>query len=810
VAAVISLDTQTFLGHNQATYQDLRLALQLNLRRQLLLAVCDDGRLQTQLAQRLEADLNHSQGSGSATSQSRAIPPSPMVTLPINADQPDPVRQVMLWLKQQRLLKASAQTIPAFQIVGLEQLTQRSPTIQNQFLASLTYVDALITRLDCRLLVWVPRPWLSKIQQAVPDFWRSRSGLFEFMGDPTPTAQRPVSFEIAKSAADKDINGRPVEQPITLPPLQQAGDPNGSHQPQPEAPDPDQSQNLWTVLREDLSAFEHPTAEEDQPPSPASPRRPSAATPDSKRRSHPPSTSASPPTADQQSPKLMAKRFTVVEDNPLASVVLSPTRERLDTPPSPPPGGQGANLPPGEAETAAEDSVPAGKPPHPAEPLISPPLSGRDSPLQSGSSAESLPAELAEDQEVLTLWRYACNLDAQQAGPLSVARAYLGLGQKSRDLIEAGTITLPLLDFAISSYRKAISGLLEGDENWCDAMNDLASLYWLRSQQENAAANVVQWLQHSIGAYRKALGGSQHRTSSETLLRLYSNLGTVYSLVASLDDPLANLQPSQTAYRQALPYAPAEIQPIEYANLQNSLGAVHWRLAQLLQPQQHLHAAIQAYSEALRFRQPQATPLEYAMIQNNLGIACWNLSQHESTLPLLKKAVEAYRAALQYRTLDTLPHGCAATYNNLGTAYWDLAQHHTRQPEQRLSYLQQAIVAYEKALSAAEVALQTDSTQSLGFDVWATFHSAGVVHDQLAQALPAAQAGQRKLHLQQGLSHYLLAYQGWQDNPQQLEVLVTAFVYNVHLSFEILGLAGQQAALSQVPGELLPDILRQL
>ena len=64
MATAISLDTQTFLGHNQATYQDLRLALQLNLRRQLLLAVCDDPTLQLQLAQRLAADLSITPSSG--------------------------------------------------------------------------------------------------------------------------------------------------------------------------------------------------------------------------------------------------------------------------------------------------------------------------------------------------------------------------------------------------------------------------------------------------------------------------------------------------------------------------------------------------------------------------------------------------------------------------------------------------------------------------------------------------------------------------------------------------------------------------
>jgi hypothetical protein len=139
-----------------------------------------------------------------------------------------------------------------------------------------------------------------------------------------------------------------------------------------------------------------------------------------------------------------------------------------------------------------------------------------------------------------------------------------------------------------------------------------------------------------------------------------------------------------------------------------------------------------------------------------------------------------------------------------------VAQQYSRNPERRMACLSQSAVAYENALYAAEVALREAPDTPLGFDVWATFHSAGVVHDQLAQGLSVDQQNQRKNHLQQALQHYLMAYQGWQNNPQQLDVLVAALVYNIRLSFDILGLAGQQAVLSQVPGELLPQILGQL
>ncbi len=805
MTAVISLDTQTFLGHNQATYQDLRLALQLNLRRQLLLAVCDDGALQTQLAQRLEADLNPYSPETrhlNRTSFGR-VELSPLVSLRLDDQQPDPVRQVLLWLKHHRLLKASAHTIPAFQIVGLEQLTRRSQTIQNTFLASLTYVDALITRLDCRILIWVPRPWMGKIQQAVPSFWRSRSGLFEFAGDPTPTPSAPLSFEIRERPSTRPSNGKTAA--LELPRLGKETQPAGPGEQHSDAAPAvtNPARNLWTILREDLSNFENrpSTASgflDSVPPS-------QFATPFGTAPGPRPSIKG-PSTAAQCQP--VAKQFTVFTDAPLATVVMQPGNQSGSSGDSTPQPIKGKVDPPvttpDAGGTAAQPAaVPQAQPAKATTPQP-------DAVANTAINLEGLPKELVQDDDVVSLWQYIHTLEAEEAGPLTLSRAYLGLGQFSRDYIEAGQPTVALLDFAISAYQKAVRGLLEGDGNWCDALNDLASLYWLRAQQDTDPSATSAWLQQSIAAYQKALDGFQPGDNPETWLRLCSNLGTVHGLLANLQEPLANLEAAQMTYQRALEHAPVQFFPLEYANLQNSLGAIYWRLAQLDQPQYYLQQAIVAYAEALPHHDPGVAPLEFAMLQNNLGIAYWSLSHHEQPQHYLAKAIAAYQAALQYRTQAASLHSCAATNNNLGTAYWDLAQQHTYNPDQRLYSLQQAVTAYENALNAAEFALEQSPEISLGFDIWATFHSIGVVHDQLAQGLPADQAKQRQLHLQQALRHYLVAYQGWQDEPQNLEILVSALVYNIHLSFEILGLPGQQAILSQVPGELLPDILQKL
>ncbi len=798
MTAAVSLNSQTYLGHNQEAYQELRLALQLNLRRQLLIAVCDDVALQEQLAQRLEANFSPLPETVPLAPEVRSRQFT-LVTLRLGGDRPDLVREVLLWLKQQRRLQSSLPTTPVFQIVGVDQLTRQSPTVQNRFLASLIRVDALLTQLDCRLVVWVPRPWLGKIRQSVPGFWRSRSGLFEFVGEPSPLA--------APTAAPAKLDAAPATVgPATEPP------------------------GLWRVLRDDLSTFEQPIppAAEDKASVLASEKK---IVPEKQSEKKPEQKLASPPVD-------------------LPTLLDAAAARALDPPPPAHPQsdsytkgytvqqyggqqhggeGQGASssviMPPVGA-SAAETLAALQR----AEPILPSTAStaGGVEPVSPGdrrpTNVLQLPPDLAQDAELVNLWRYVQGLVNQQAGPMTLARAYLALGQMGRDRMAVDAPAASVLDFAIAVYDRAIAGLSEGSPDWCDALNDLASLYWLQGQQAGMI-DPAPWLQRSAQIYEKALQGGQGAISADTLGRIASNLGTVYGLLANLEDPVPCLEKAVTAYQTALEHSPAARSPIDYANLQNSLGAIHWRLAQHDDPQHHLPLAIAAYSEALAHRTVAEAPLEYAMIQNNLGIAYWSLAQYQQPVLLLERAIAAYRAALQYRTAAAAPAGCAATANNLGTAYWDLAQQAEPKgkghsagtdgqsvpgDDRRLNALQQAVAAYEMALMAAETALQESPSPALGFDLWATCHSAGVVHDQLAQALPEAQSEAREHHLDAALRYYLLAYEGWRDSPHQLEVLITALVYNAHLTFEICGIPGQQAVLSKLPGELLPQVLRRL
>ncbi|HEY9879977.1 MAG TPA: hypothetical protein V6D29_16100, partial [Leptolyngbyaceae cyanobacterium] len=241
MTAVTPLNSRTVLGLNQEAYQQLRLALTLNLRRQLLIAVCDDTTLQSQLAARLEedlGDLGKEAGEKDAGGDSAKTPT--VVSLWLESQAPDLTRQVVLWIKQHGLTPAGKlRSTPTFQILGIDRLTRHSPTVQNRFLESLTQLEALLSRLDVRLVLWVSRPWLRKIRQSVPGVWRLRNGLFEFVGDPTPLM--PAEAMPPLSIPTKSPTKRPAKSPKSSK-VQPALTPAPS--------------DFWTILTEDLSALE--------------------------------------------------------------------------------------------------------------------------------------------------------------------------------------------------------------------------------------------------------------------------------------------------------------------------------------------------------------------------------------------------------------------------------------------------------------------------------------------------------------------------------------------------------------------------
>ncbi|MBE9010779.1 tetratricopeptide repeat protein [Pseudanabaenaceae cyanobacterium LEGE 13415] len=162
---------------NQQIYLRLRLALSLNLRRQILIAVCDDPSVRGQLAIQLESDLaTELNGAGSR-----------FTSFALDLDNPDVLQQI-------QACPISGMEVPSFQITGIDRLTRQPVHIQRIFLDSLVSIAQQLASLEFNLVLWVTRPWCRAIQQSVPEFWQWRTGLFEFEGDPFGRDQpQPVS-----------------------------------------------------------------------------------------------------------------------------------------------------------------------------------------------------------------------------------------------------------------------------------------------------------------------------------------------------------------------------------------------------------------------------------------------------------------------------------------------------------------------------------------------------------------------------------------------------------------------------------------
>ena len=390
-------------------------------------------------------------------------------------------------------------------------------------------------------------------------------------------------------------------------------------------------------------------------------------------------------------------------------------------------------------------------------------------------------------------------LEAKGATPAEITQAYRALGNHYRDRIEAGEMTPSLLTTAIETFELYLRWLPADDSQRAAGLNDLGTLHWLQAQHQNEHSALLEGMHRSAELYKEGL--QCPNMDADTTSRLYGNLGAVYSALANHDDSVTHLKEAVTAYRQALPFCSAETMPEEYGTLQNSLGSVYWKLAYYEEPKPHLHRSIAAYNEALRCHHPETTPLEYAAVQNNLGIAYWSLSRYERPIFLLKHAIAAYRDALNYRTPTTDPGACASTYNNLGTAFWELANHPEAPADPEGRYQQNAIIAYEAALKASELAPSN-------LDLASIRHCLGSIYDRFARM--TEHRTEIVGNLDRALTHYIAALQQSSKGTATYTPLFNALVRNVSAHYELLGLEGQQGALNQVPAELLPEVMLKL
>lgn len=740
-------------GANQKLYSRLKTSLQLNLRRQIFLAVCDDLELRSYLVAQLQTALSSPR----------------FVSLNLNLSDPNPMAQVSQWLSQHGNELTSHAL--GFQILGVEHLTRQPAPVQKRFLTHLQAIEYYLPGINGTIVLWLPRPWLRSLQQSAPAFWDWHTALFEFEGDPTPLR----SISQARLNSDRDRN-----TDSAIAPFQKL---SASHTGQSQ---PSRSSNLAPVI---------PV------------RYPEVLTE--------PFTEAAP---EEES---IWDRLTY----DLAHLDVE-ERQRSRA-------GEAMNR---RGEEKGENSKLTISP-------TKPPRVGKDSPenLQSSKhlpllhstshltkrimAAIAQEPTLAEHQTALRNLQKIEQLLEHQAARKTIAAAYLNLSRLYRDRLEQGNPSPETLDIAIAVHETTLEWLQDNPPQWIDGANDLGNLYWMQSHSPVTADQQPVSLQKAIQTYTSALHKITPQADPVTYAMIQNNLGSAYGDLAHYQDPANNLLKSVEAYELALRYRDSQADTARDAATQNNLGTACWNLAQHQQPIARLNQAIAAYHAALQHYTPNCEPMHYAMIQNNLGTAYWNLAQHLKSNPnpklahstvsparLLQLAIAAYHTALHYRTLEAVPASFAATQNNLGTAYWNLANLKTTAHHDRGQQLQQAINAYEAAISAVEaLSAQTEYLPALTFDVFATYNNLGLSYYQLAIDLHSSlTATQRQTLLESALNQHLQALQGWEPLSDFYQATLDYITHTTRAFHSEFGIQGQTLALSKIPANLLPEVMRKL
>jgi tetratricopeptide (TPR) repeat protein len=673
---VTELVSQNRSSLNQQIYLRLRLALSLNLRRQIFLAVCDDVELRDRFAIQLRTDLtNHSSseiernggrsGNGT-TAASLQANPSRIVSLGLNLPNPDVLGQINHWLTQHSANRPD-HWVPTFQIVGIEALTRQPVHIQHAFLDSLQRFAKQRSTLEFNLVLWVSRPWCRSIQQSVPEFWRWHTGIFEFEGDPAPISER-------KNKGTGDQGSRKISAPSSLPAKRNEVLPLTKRV---EAPAP-----VRKAEQSLSSSLSPPPSSLNSEPQPSKPK-----TPINRSRA----------------------------DSEFADLVLASVMQDVE-----------------QADGTSLDQIPTD---HPSlEPMRllqhleelqldqAPPASlaaayrqlgdwYRDRVEQGHTSQSNLSITIRAYEQVL---RFLEPTSSQVPDVLNdVGNLYWMLSRCPT----AADLALPHLEKALKAYQLALSKINPQTRPSTYAMiqNNLGSAYSDLAQRQNPAEN----LQQAITAYQLSLQYRQIEGDASRYAATQNNLGTAYWNLAQHQNPIDNLQQAIAFYSAALRQYDPDQEPLHYAMLQNNLGTAYWNLAQCAQgseqsdaaPGDFLQLAIGAYRIALMYRTLEAAPAAYAATQNNLGTAYWHLANQPSTHyedaeGYLHHAIAAYKeaiAAVDYLVTTSAPaltFDRFSTHNNLGSAFYQLATaaHAELDTQQRSAYLEASLSHHVQAL----------------------------------------------------------------------------------------------------------------
>ncbi|MBN3950017.1 MAG: tetratricopeptide repeat protein [Nostoc sp. NMS7] len=639
---------------NRQVYHRLKLALSLGLRRQLFLAVCDDLHLRNQVAARLHSTLAYPVGQvlyQSSNAQENSTPAYPrLVTLRLHLNDPNPIVQINQWLANYPppIVGALKDTpgrpfpIPAFQIVGVEQLTKQPVAIQRLFLHYLRLSEQYFSPqessrfLESNLLLWIPRPWLSAIKQSAPQFWRCRTGVFVFAGEPTPATQnsgyrerfsrsRSLDLEnVEQSILDESVNQAELRTAASELNFQNNSDfPAGTQVHKTQEASPSTGDFLKTVPQQQQSTNRSVSGNNNQ--SLASLSHISSELTELVIATI--NTNIAQDTEDYLQPQQILLEIEELHSQQVPGEILAEAYHRLGT------------------------------------------LYRLR--IEQGSTLENLMVAIIAYQEAISY----DETSPQLPDILNDLGTLYWMLYRTPPNSEEG---LTYIEQAIEFYQLALKMISPQihSETYARVQNNLGTAYGDLARFSQPSEN---W-QQAILAYSEALSYRTADMDSLKYAACQNNLGTAYWHLGQYNQPIVHFKKAIAAYNEALVHYNPEEEPLKYGMIQNNIGTACWNLAQYEQPAQNLQLAIDVYSEALKYRTPANVPSACAATQNNLGTAYWhlaNLSQttKEARQKYLQLCISAYEEAIALaHSLSgiTLSFDLFASYNNLGLAHYQL------------------------------------------------------------------------------------------------------------------------------------------
>jgi tetratricopeptide (TPR) repeat protein len=549
---VTDISSRKILGQNQLTYQRLKVSLSLNLRRQIFVAVCDDLLLRDRLAAQLQTELSKSKV------EPRRYPR--LVSLNLNLNDPNPIVQIAQWLRQNPPPTSNRRVapMPAFQIMGVEQLTRQSAATQRLFFTHLQSIEHSLPLLESSILIWTTQPWFRTLPQSAPDFWRCRTGIFEFIGDPTPL-QNSGTWEIGTSGSnirvdDLPQSDRPADQDLET--------------------DRYNLDRRWTPGSSEGHEKDYAAA------------------------SLPIVISIPPKTAATYTQTAVAVQVAAAAEDHRSSSVLTllPAEVEEET----------------EEENTPFELLPL---PQQIEQLqqrnASPELLVetyrnfgnlyRDRIEQGDASPENITTAIQAYEKVLPLLPEASTLWVDVLNDLG--SLYWMLSRTPFDL----SIALHHLKKGILAYQLALTKVdLEAQADVYPMVQcNLGAAYTDLARHQDPAPNLML----AVRAYQEALRLRGAEVDARRYASTQNNLGTTYWNLAQHQDPQANLKEAIAAYSAALCHYDPDEEPLNYAMIQNNLGTAYWNLAQHERAQDWLSLAIAAYQMLLRRRRITWAPL---------------------------------------------------------------------------------------------------------------------------------------------------------------------------------------------------------